>query len=146
MLRLNLSTEPEWLDLGSGVRVRVAPLTSALMARARASDAIEALVAALASEAELAVALATVLAAMAIVEWEGIGDAEGEPLPVSPEAASALMDVYPVFESFQLRYVAKGLVLDAEKNASAPSPNGISEGAPPIAEPARRAAKSARRG
>jgi hypothetical protein len=30
MIRLNLSPEPAWLDLGGGVRLRLAPLTSAL--------------------------------------------------------------------------------------------------------------------
>ena len=31
MIRLNLSPEPGWLDLGGGVRLRLAPLTSALI-------------------------------------------------------------------------------------------------------------------
>ena len=35
MLRLDLTTEPRWLDLGHGVRLRVAPLTTALMVAAR---------------------------------------------------------------------------------------------------------------
>ena len=38
MLRLDLTSEPCWLDLGHDVRLRVAPLTTALMVAAR-SDA-----------------------------------------------------------------------------------------------------------
>ena len=84
MLRLNLSSEPEWLDLGHGVRVRVVPCTSAIMAAARGSDAVEALVAAGASEAELALALAKAMAGIAILDWEGVGDADGSAGPGHP--------------------------------------------------------------
>ena len=80
MLRLNLASEPEWLDLGHGARVRVVPCTSAIMAAARGSDTVEALVAAGASEAELALALAKAMAGIAILDWEGVGDAD--PFPV----------------------------------------------------------------
>jgi len=115
MLKLNLTSEPEWLDLGHGVRVRVVPCTSGVMAAARGSDAVEALVAAGASEAELALALARAMAGIAILDWEGVGDADGKPVPVNPEAAAALIDVWPLFEAFQARYVAKGLLLDQKK-------------------------------
>ena len=144
MLRLNLAFEPEWLDLGHGVRVRVLPCTSGVMAAARGSEDVEALVAAGASEAELALALARAMARIAIFDWEGVGDAEGEPMAVTPEAASVLMEVWPLFEAFQARYVAKGLLLDQEKNASAPSPSGTSAGATATAKPVRRRARTAR--
>jgi hypothetical protein len=146
MLRLNLASEPEWLDLGHGVRVRVLPCTSGVMAAARGAPAVEALVASGASEAELALALAKAMAGIAILDWEGVGDAEGKPVPVTPEAASALIDVWPVFEAFQARYVAKGLLLDQEKNAPSPSPSGTSAGATAIARPVRRRARTARAG
>ncbi len=35
MIRLNLSREPSWLGLGHDVRVRVAPLTTSLMAESK---------------------------------------------------------------------------------------------------------------
>jgi hypothetical protein len=146
MLRLNLASEPEWLDLGHGVRVRVLPCTSGVMAAARGNPAVEALVAAGASEAELALALAKAMAAIAILDWEGVGDADGVPVPVTPEAASALIDVWPLFEAFQARYVAKGLLLDAEKNVSSLSPTGTSAGATATARPVRRRARTARAG
>lgn len=146
MLRLNLASEPEWLDLGHGVRVHVLPCTSGVMAAARGSDAVEAMVAAGASEAELALALARAMAGIVILDWEGVGDADGRPIPVTLEAASALMEVWPLFEAFQARYVARGLLLDQEKNASAPLPNGTSAGATATAKPARRRARTARVG
>lgn len=43
-----------------------------------------------------------------------------------PEGIDALLEIWPVFEAFQTMYVAKGLILDAEKNVSAPSPTGPS--------------------
>jgi hypothetical protein len=43
MLRLDLTVEPRWLDLAHGVRLRVAPLTTALMVAARSDPALEAL-------------------------------------------------------------------------------------------------------
>ena len=79
--------------------------------------------------------LAKALARRAILDWEGVGDAAGEVLPVSPEAIDALLELWPVFEAFQTRYVAKDLLLDAEKNASSPVPNGSSVGAKATALP-----------
>tara|TARA_R110002072_G_scaffold268941_2_gene428042 strand:- start:4056 stop:4496 length:441 start_codon:yes stop_codon:yes gene_type:complete len=64
----------------------------------------------------------------------------------SPEAVDALLDVWPIFEAFQLTYVSKGLLLEQEKNASALSPNGPSAGASATAKPVRKPARTARRG
>ncbi len=73
-----------------------------------------------------------------MLAWEGIGDADGKPIDPSPEAIDALLDVWPIFEAFQLTYVSQGLLLEQEKNASAPSPNGPSGGASGTAKPARK--------
>ena len=43
MLQLDLAAGPRWLDLGHGVRLRVTPLTTALMVAARSDPALEAL-------------------------------------------------------------------------------------------------------
>jgi hypothetical protein len=82
-----------------------------------------------ASDEERAVAFAKALARRAVLVWEGIGDADGNPIDPSPEAIDALLDVWPIFEAFQLTYVSKGLLLEQEKNVSALSPNGPSAGA-----------------
>ena len=98
-----------------------------------------------ASDEERAVAFAKALARRAVLAWEGIGDADGNPSEPSPEAIDALLDIWPIFEAFQLTYVSKGLLLEQEKNGSALSPNGPSAGVTDIATPAKRRAKTARR-
>ena len=135
MLRLNLARAPSWLDLGLGVRVRVEPLTTALMVAARSDPAVRSLPKGT-SDDEVAVVFGKALAERAILDWEGVGDADGNPAPVTPEAIAALLDIWPLFERFQMDYVAKGLELDAEKNASAPSPNGSTAGAIATVRPA----------
>jgi hypothetical protein len=145
MLRLDLASEPRWLDLGHGVRLRVAPLTTALMVAARADLAVATLPETATPEA-LALAMAKALARRAVLDWEGVGDAQGDPLPLSPEGVDALLDIWPVFEAFQTGYVAKGLILEQEKNASAPSPSGASAGATATAPRVRKPARTARRG
>ena len=142
MIRLNLSNQPEWLDLLPGLRVLVAPLTTALMVSARADPAINGL-SETSSQEDMALAMAKAVARRAVLEWEGVGDAAGEPVPVTPEGIDALLDILPLFEAFQLRYVSKGLLLEEEKNASAPSANGTSAGATGTAAPAPASVPSA---
>ena len=134
MLRLNLSTEPRWLDLGHGVRLLVEPLTTAVMLAARSDPAIVAATAAVtpASGAangteddehtattndDLARIVAKAVAKITVKDWEGVGDEDGEPLPLTPEGIDALLELWPIFEAFQTKYIAGALILDAEKNA-----------------------------
>ncbi|WP_413874566.1 hypothetical protein [Albidovulum sp.] len=142
MIRLNLTATPEWLDLAPGLRLLVGPLTTALMVSARADPAIETLPEGASQEA-LALAMAKAVARRAALDWEGVGDATGQPLPVTPEGIDALLEIWPVFEAFQTQYVARGLLLDVEKNVSAPSPTGPSAGATAIAPPAKLPAPTA---
>ena len=145
MLTLDLTNEPRWHDLAPGVRVQLRPLTTALMVATRSDPSVEAAPED-ASDEERAVAFAKALARRAVLVWEGIGDADGKPIDPSPEAIDALLDVWPIFEAFQLTYVSKGLLLEQEKNVSAPLPSGPSAGAKATAKPARKSAKTARRG
>jgi len=145
MLKLDLSNEPTWLDLGHGVRAQLRPLTTALMVAVRNDPAVQAL-GEDAGDEESALAFARALARVAILDWEGVGDAEGNPIPISPEAIDALLDLWPLFEAFQTGYVAKGLLLEQEKNASSPLPTGSSAGARNTARPARASAKTVRKG
>ena len=145
MLRLNLNTEADWLDLGHGVRVLALPLTTAIMMAARKEAQTRIPLPegdALADEAALdtdsiGVVMAKAVARIVISDWDGVGDADGKPVPVTPEGIDALLDIWPIFEAFQTRYVAHAMILDAEKNASPPLPNGNSVGAAPTAKPAR---------
>ncbi|WP_333834992.1 hypothetical protein [Rubrimonas sp.] len=145
MLTLDLTNAPRWHDLAPGVRVQLRPLTTALMVATRSDPVVEA-VPEDASDEERAVAFAKALARRAVLGWEGIGDADGNPIDPSPEAVDALLDVWPLFEAFQLAYVAKGLALEQEKNASAPSPTGSTAGASATARPAKARAGTAPRG
>ena len=71
-----------------------------------------------ASNETIAVVMAKAVARLAVADWEGVGDADGEPVSVTPEGIDALLDVLPIFEAFQLRYVSKGLLLEEEKKTS----------------------------
>jgi len=143
MIRLNMTSTPNWLTLAPGLRVQVAPLTTALMVSARADPAIETLPET-ASREELALAMAKAVARRAVLDWEEVGDEAGNALPISPEGIDALLEIWPIFEAFQTQYVAKGLILDGEKNVSAPLPNGPTAGAKAIAPPAQGAVPTAR--
>jgi hypothetical protein len=122
MLRLNLSNEPRWLDLGYGVRLLVEPLTTAIMLAARSDPTI--LAAAQGPEPgdersndDLARIVAKAVARIVVKDWEGVGDEDGKPLPLTPEGIDALLEIWPIFEAFQTKYIAGALILDAEKNA-----------------------------
>ena len=145
MIRINLSPEPQWLDLGHGVRLQLLPLTTALMVATRADPAVQALDADASNDTRAAV-FAAALARRAIVDWEGVGDEAGHVLEISPEGIDALLSLWPIFEAFNLLYVTRGMLLDAEKNGFAPLPSGPSAGATATARAAKRNAKTAPRG
>ena len=145
MLRLDLSREPAWLDLGHDVRLKLEPLSTGLMVAARSDPAVEALPEDAPDEAR-ALVFAKAIARRAVLDWEGVEDADGAPLAVTPEGVDALLEIWPLFEAFQLGYVAKGLALEQEKNASAPSPSGTSAGVSATATPAKARARTAPRG
>ena len=122
MLRLNLSTEPRWLDLGHGVRLLVDPLTTAIMLAARSDPAIvaaaeDAQTDSSASNDDLARIVAKAVARIVVKDWDGVGDEDDQPLTLTPEGIDALLELWPIFEAFQTKYIAGALILDAEKNA-----------------------------
>ena len=118
MLKLNLTSEPYWIDLTSGVRLKVKPLTSALMLAARHDPRVQALAKgdAAADEDSLTLEVAKVLAGLVIEDWEGVGDGLGEPVAVAQDWIDALLDLWPMFEAFQEKIVAGAMLVDAEKN------------------------------
>ncbi len=120
MLRLNLSTEPCWLDLGHGVRLLVEPLTTAIMLAARSDPTIVATADGAegsASNDDLARIVAKAVARIVVKDWEGVGDDNDKPLPLTPDGIDALLELWPIFEAFQTKYIAGALILDAEKKA-----------------------------
>ena len=135
MIRLNLSTAPRWIDLLPGLRLEVAPVTTAIMASARSDASLDGLDPDAPKEV-LAVAMAKAVARRVVTDWEGVGDDAGNPVAVTPDGIDALLDIWPVFEAFQAEVLGPHLVLDSEKNGSALSPNGTSAGATDTAKPA----------
>lgn len=138
MIRLDPHREPRWFELLPGVRVRVAPLTTAVMMAARRDPEVQE-----AKGADLELAAGKALARLTVLEWEGVGDAEGEALPVTPEAVGALLDIWDVWLAWTGKVMAGFLEMESEKNVSAPLPNGSSEGAGNTAEPAPEPAPTA---
>ena len=141
MIRLvDFKREPHWLDLGHGVRVHVRPCTTALMMAARAEAQRSALPAQNETQAagERTAALVKALGRLGIQGWEGVGDGEGEQLPVTPEGVDALLDLWPMAEAFERLYLGPALLLDDEKNACAPALNGTSAAGQDIAAPVPR--------
>jgi hypothetical protein len=125
MLSLDLPTEPYWLDLPRGVRVEIRPVTTAVMAAAQAA-AQRRLAALREADVEmdpdlargLAFALLVkALARHAVTAWEGVGDADGKPLPLSPEAVERLMDLDEMASAFWERALLPIRTVAAEGNA-----------------------------
>lgn len=113
MITLNLKRENYWLDVLPDLRLFVRPATTALIMAARAAalkDTVE-------TEIERGTNFIRHLARLAIVEWEGVGDSEGKPAPVTIENVVGLLDLWPVSEAFERLYLTPALLLEQEKNA-----------------------------
>jgi hypothetical protein len=120
MLKLqNTSRELYWIDLVPGVRLELRPVTVAamLLARAAAGDAISGKPEGRGTNIAASEAFTRALAQSGIANWEGVGDANGEPVKATPETIDQLMDVIPAFDAFDRLYVAPALLRDQEKNA-----------------------------
>lgn len=95
------------------------------------------------SRGRFGVLLAKAIARQVIVGWSGVEDADGSPAPVSPDRVDAFLDVPAIYDAFTMVYLGRWLTLQAEKNASAPSPTGTSAAARNTAGRARKSAKNA---
>ncbi|AGH98941.1 hypothetical protein [Micavibrio aeruginosavorus] len=168
MLKLNIKTEPYWLELGLGVRVKVRPCTSPIFYAARAFmnkrlteigeeyrkrkeigasvddlpqvDNVE-IREALAEEY-----LARGLARTAIVDWDGILEADGDAkAPVTPEKIDELMTgFWSIAASFSQQYTGVRELIDAEKKDLSAGQSGTSGTALNTANPAPKNARTAR--
>ena len=122
MLTLDLPVEPYWLDLPRDVRVEIRPVTTAVMAAAQAGSARRLGALRAASEdldPDMARGLAFLVKALArhaVLAWEGIGDASGKPLPLSPDAVERLMDLDDIAAAFWDRATSPVVAVAAEGN------------------------------
>lgn len=142
MLKLQ-PLEPEWLGriasldpddprpyLLAGVRVRFAPIGRKAVRAARMAvrDA-------LGEDADDLInagdALSCELIRRGIVEWEGVGDLDGEVIPVSPASIELFLADIGRFEAADDAYVRPWAKRDMEGNASAGSPIGTGAAATP---------------
>jgi hypothetical protein len=159
MLRIDLPQEPYWLELPRArIRLRVRPLDAAVYFAARNRGIRRA--AELARQAEdltsagarvqdcpdlkdpdtwagyVEYLVAQAYGEMGVIDWEGIGDAEGNELAFTPALVPQLLRVHQVAEEFVALYTAPYQRLEAEKNASAPAPTGTSAAGTPTASAA----------
>ena len=166
MLRLNIKTEPYWLELGLGVRVKVRPCTSPIFYAARAfmnkrltelgeeyrkrkdlGLPLEDFPLLDNSEVREALAeefLSLGLARAAIIEWEGVLESEGDaPAAVTLERVTEFMtNFWSLAASFSQQYTGVRELIEAEKKDLKPEPSGTSEAVPTTAATAESASTS----
>ncbi|MFN7609659.1 MAG: hypothetical protein ACK5QX_01795 [bacterium] len=152
MLRLNLQKEPYWMDLPSGVRVRVRPLSTAIMNAAQ-SLVIKQIKEMQEDESVLKpnldvdsirfglseALLVKALAQAAIIEWEGVMQPEGDAVAkVTQQSVAELMDIWFIGQEFWKQYTTSYFVLEVEGNASRPGVNGTTAAGLPTVPAASR--------
>lgn len=143
MLRLSLKTEPQWFDVWPGVRVLVRPITSAIIAAAKADPDFLAN-APDAPRETFTVLFTQAVAKVAVIAWEGVGEDDGTPIKEpTPETIGRLMDFHQIADVFWRDCVSKAFLLADEKKGSAPLPNTTSVGARNTASTAKGRARSA---
>lgn len=130
MLRLDLPTEPFWIDCPFGVRLLVRPLTTALnhVAMTRAARRLRELREAAPDDPLLAdedfadgvlrQELAVGLGEACILDWQGVGNADGtEAAAVTPAGIRALLTVPEIARAFDIGLAAPLARMTAEGNA-----------------------------
>jgi hypothetical protein len=159
MLRLNLKKEPYWLELPAEVKVKVRPLSTAIMSAAQSSVIkqitdwrqerksrleIGADVGDLPDvddeETRLGLSesmLIKALARGAVIEWQGVLIAKGDaPASVNDQAVNDLMDIWFVAQEFWKQYTNSLTLLEAEGNGLGLAASGTSAAGLDIAKDA----------
>ena len=150
MIRLNATNEPQKIDLGFGVEVTCHPMTSAIFAAARTDPSVPLLASGDdpdgpgESREVVTVALVKAIAVRTITAWDGVGDADGNPIDPNPEWVGMLLDQWALYEAFNAKFVAPFLLMRQEGNGSASLRNGISARAQDTATDAATPAPTAR--
>lgn len=117
MIRIGAITQPTWVTVADGVRVLCQPVTSTVISMAKVE------VAKLAVDDTEDMALRSIrfdllcrhIARLVITEWDGVGDMEGNPVPVEPVLIDALMTNNAVFQAFQAKVALPAFALADEK-------------------------------
>lgn len=125
MIRLNLDRQPRWIALPCGVELFVQPVTSMITAAALGGAFSRAVPAGAGQEQRFA-ALVCDIAALVITDWRGVASADDQPLPVTPEGITSLMDLTIVHREFGAAVVTPHLLMVDEKKGLPPSLTGSS--------------------
>ena len=156
MLKLNLEKEPYWLEFPAPVRLKVKPLTTAVMNAAQHQSIQELLTMqqerkarleagadardlpnledAAVRESYIKPVLSKALGRLAIIEWEGVMLPDGKTLAeITDQSISQLMDIWFIADAFYSKYTAALDRLESEGNASGPVANGITAAGPDTA-------------
>jgi len=147
MFSLTIPTEPRWLDLPMGVRVKVRPLDGLVAGAAKRHAKRELMRMRQEMEERIAAGVPTdglpdlddpnvaeslaemeyarALAKYGVMEFDGVGDLSGEKaIPFSSEMAQALVVHPDIMDDFIRSYMAPVISQVAEGNASATTLNG----------------------
>ncbi len=152
MLRLNLKKEPYWLELPAAVRVKVRPLTTAVMSAAQ-SQVIKQIIAMREAcktdptlpdvdddQTRLSLSESLLIKALArnsIIEWEAVMLPDSDALaPINDQTVNDLMDIWFVAQEYWKQYTSSLSLLDAEGNGSGLAPSGTSAAGQDTAESA----------
>jgi len=159
MLRLNLQKEPYWLDLPADVKLKVRPLSTAIMSAAQSSVIKQITDWRQERKSRLEVGadvsdlpdvddeetrhglseslLIKAMARGAVIEWQGVLNSAGDaPAVVNDQAVNDLMDIWFIAQDFWKKYTAALSLLGVEGNGSGLAANGTSAAGQDIAEPA----------
>jgi hypothetical protein len=138
-----LKQKERWVELPHGVRLRVAPITTVVVAAAQASArkrAFELLGKEEIPEQEnlrRGVALMLTIQALGrecIRAWENVVDEDGAAVPITPEAIEILLSHEEMAFAFFDAVMTPLRVVEAEGNASGPVPHGTAAAGRNIAE------------
>jgi hypothetical protein len=157
MLRLNLKKEPYWIDLPADVKLKVRPLSTAIMSAAQSSvikritdwrqerksrfdvgadmsdvpDVDD-------EETRHGLSESLLIKAMArgaVIEWQGVLNSAGDaPAVVNDQAVNDLMDIWFIAQDFWKQYTSALSLLDVEGNEFGLAVNGTSAAGQDTAE------------
>jgi hypothetical protein len=166
MFTLSIPTEPRWVDLPLGVRVKIKPMDVLVITAARqhAARELRRMRADRAERIEVGAPIADLLdldddilaetitrmefarglARYGIIAFEGVGNEAGtEALPFTQANAQALVLHQDLMEPFLMACLAPVTALAAEGNGSATGPNGSTDPVASTADPAQASAPTA---
>ncbi len=129
MIRLNLQKEPYWLELPAEVKIKVYPLSTAIMNAAQ-SMVIKQIreLPETTEQNRLAISQMLLIRAMAIssiIEWQGVFAPAGDELAIVDEQnIKDLMDIWFIGQAFWEKYTTSFMILETEGNGSRPAAHG----------------------